>query len=89
LLDLALRFVPYIRVQNGSDIVPSIPRIGYSHAGELLYLTNDGKLEINPGGLRRLRDRVFTGTQRLSDHAVQKSYLIDLLRVIRHEQQQV
>ena len=33
----------YIRVVHGSDAVTQVPKIGYGHAGTLLYLANDGR----------------------------------------------
>lgn len=77
-LSLALRFVPYIRIQNGSDIVARLAKLGYSHAGMNLYLANSGKLLWNPGTARKFFDRLFTLRQRGSDHST-RDYLNELL----------
>ncbi|HBN15757.1 MAG TPA: hypothetical protein DD407_12025 [Pseudohongiella sp.] len=59
---------PYLRVENGSDIVCRYPKIGYNHGGTLLYITNRGYFKTNPGALTRFGDRLFTLRQRKSDH---------------------
>ena len=63
----------YMRVQNGSDIVPRLPNVPgyYSHAGTNLYLPN--KLPepiINPSWSVRFKDRMLTGFERLQDHSM-------------------
>ena len=68
-LDLTL-FGPYLRVVNGSDVVPRKPWLGYSHAGNLMYLTNDNRRLDDPGWFARVRDRVWMTWQhqRVTDH---------------------
>ena len=68
-LDLSL-YGPYLRVVNGSDIVPRKPWLGYSHGGHLLYLTNDGRRLDNPGWFARVKDRIWMTwqRQRITDH---------------------
>ncbi len=66
-LQLAL-YGEYIRVVNGSDAVARSPWLGYSHAGTLLYLTNDQRKLIDPGHLRMFWDRLPTLLQRATDH---------------------
>ncbi|MDP2141296.1 MAG: lipase family protein [Gammaproteobacteria bacterium] len=68
-LRLAL-FGEYIRVVNGSDIVPRLPRFKYSHAGTCVYLSNSGKRLLDPGWLRMFIDRTITlgQHQRGTDH---------------------
>jgi len=68
---------PYLRVQNGSDVVCRYPKIGYSHAGGLLYIDNDGGYMVNPGPLARFADRLFTFRQRKSDHKL-TDYITEL-----------
>lgn len=58
----------YVRVVNGSDAVPRVPRIGYSHAGTCLYLRNRGGYEVDPSPLAMFLDRVRTVSQRATDH---------------------
>lgn len=63
----------YLRVVNGSDLVPRRPNIplAYSHAGTCIYLPNHGHWRrplIDPSWSLRIRDRVLTGFQRLTDH---------------------
>lgn len=61
----------YVRIVNGSDIVPRKPIFGYSHSGELIYLSNEGGRLTNPGWFARLRDRLFMAWvgERLTDHS--------------------
>jgi len=68
-LDLSL-YGPYLRVVNGSDIVPRKPWLGYSHGGNLLYLTNDGRRLDNPSWFARVKDRIWMTwqRQRITDH---------------------
>lgn len=71
----------YIRVQNGSDAVPRQPKIGYSHAGRLIYIPNRrDEILDDPGMLKRFRDRLFTFHRRLSDHTAN-----DYVRELRKE----
>lgn len=72
----------YIRVQNGSDLVPRRPMLFYSHAGELWYWSNDGKLWIDPPWWKTLWDRTWTLAQgqRLTDHATQ-DYIRQMKRI--------
>jgi hypothetical protein len=83
-LDLALQFVPYYRVQNGSDAIPRKPLLGYSHAGLLIYTANSGELLFNPGHFKRWADRLFTFRQRLTDHSA-----LDYLRELRRHHSQL
>jgi pimeloyl-ACP methyl ester carboxylesterase len=71
----------YIRVQNGSDLVCRWPKVGFSHAGTCLYLTNRGQKQwvIDPSWLTRAFDRVMTLTQRASDHNL-SDYIKELLQ---------
>lgn len=83
-LKLALKFIPYFRIQNGSDIVPRKPVLGYSHAGLLIYTSNRGQLLFDPGRFTAFCDRLFTFRQRLSDHSA-----IDYLRqLLKHSKKQ-
>jgi len=66
-LRLAL-YGEYLRVVNGSDVVPRKPMLGYSHAGSLLYLSNRQKKLMDPGSVFRFFDRLPTLFQRVSDH---------------------
>lgn len=68
-LNLAL-YGEYVRVQNGSDVVPRSPWLGYSHAGTCLYLSNTGKRLIDPGQFRMFWDRLPTVLQRATDHSM-------------------
>lgn len=78
-LNLSLSYVPYTRIQNGSDIVARLPKLWYSHAGMNLYLSNRGDLLWNPGTMRKFADRLFTFRQRVKDHST-SGYLAELLR---------
>ena len=90
-LNLALRFVPYLRVQNGSDIVPGVPKLGYSHAGTNIYIPNNprdvkGKAStlddlawFDPSGFAKFRDRAFTFFERGTDHK-SMDYINSLVR---------
>lgn len=62
----------YLRVVNGSDAVPRWPKLRVSHAGTLIYLTDDGELLIDPSRWRLLQDRTLTLAQfrRLTDHSM-------------------
>lgn len=75
-LDLTL-YGSYLRVVNGSDIVPRKPWLGYSHAGHLLYLTNDGRRLDDPTWWQRAKDRIWMTwqRQRITDH-----YMIDYIK---------
>lgn len=93
-LNLALRFISYYRVQNGSDIVPRIPKIGLSHAGINVYIPNretrviekdtDRGLMIlwNPSRFTKFMDRLPTIFRRLSSHS-SMSYICKLLEAAR------
>lgn len=71
----------YIRVQNGSDVVARWPKIGFSHAGTCLYLTNRGKTQwlLDPSWPTQLYDRALTFSQRQSDHSM-SDYIEELLQ---------
>lgn len=60
----------YIRVVNGSDLVPRVPRFGFAHAGTCVYLSNQGKKILDPSMFTMLWDRTLTlwQSQRASDH---------------------
>lgn len=68
-LKLAL-YGEYIRVVNGSDVVPRSPWLGYSHAGTCVYLDNKGRKRIDPGEIAMFTDRTMTlkQHQRGTDH---------------------
>jgi hypothetical protein len=68
-LKLAL-YGEYIRVVNGSDVVPRSPWLGYSHAGTCVYLDNEGRKRIDPGEIAMFADRTMTlkQHQRGTDH---------------------
>lgn len=68
-LRLAL-YGEYVRVVNGSDVVPRSPWLGYSHAGTCIYLSNTGKRLIDPGQLRMFSDRLLTLGERATDHSM-------------------
>jgi pimeloyl-ACP methyl ester carboxylesterase len=70
----------YIRVQNGSDIVPRSPKLWYSHAGTLIYIKNGTGYCKDPGHIERFLDRLPTLFQRCSDHFMH-DYLRELQRV--------
>lgn len=76
-LNLALRYIPYIRIQNGADVVPRIPKLGYSHGGDLVYITGDGDILFAPSHWARIRDRFGAGLSRLKDHSTIE-YLLGL-----------
>ena len=71
----------YIRVVNGSDAVPRLleNRFGYHHAGELLYISNEGKPYLNPTKWFMYSDRVMTWLQRSTDHSGKEGYYVNLL----------
>ena len=59
----------YIRVVNGSDAVTRAPKLGYSHAGTLVYLDNDGGYKTDPSHMAMLKDRIFHWQHdRATDH---------------------
>jgi hypothetical protein len=68
LLRAALGDGPYLRVVNGSDAVSRAPKLGYSHAGTLVYLKNGPGYCVDPGLLERFLDRLPTFLQRATDH---------------------
>lgn len=68
-LNLAL-YGEYVRVHNGSDVVPRSPWLGYSHAGTCLYLTNNSKRLTDPSEARMFFDRLLTLSQRATDHSM-------------------
>jgi len=92
-LALALQFVPYVRVQNGSDIVPGVPAFTFSHSGLNLYIPNNpidrkgeaSKLEdlifFNPSAYTKFKDRIFTLRGRLTDHS-SSDYIDSLARAL-------
>jgi len=67
----------YVRVQNGSDLVPRLPwpiPFLYGHGGELLYLPVDPekRAQWNPSPCAMLKDRFFSPpTHRLGHHSMQ------------------
>lgn len=67
----------YVRVQNGSDAVCRAPKLGYSHAGTLVYLHNGNGYSVNPDLLQRFIDRLPTILQRATDHS-----MADYLRLV-------
>lgn len=71
----------YIRVVNGSDVVPRVPKLGYSHAGTELYLKNIKGYCIDPGSLEKFLDRLPTASERVRDHRT-SDYLRDLQRLL-------
>ncbi len=72
----------YIRVANGSDIVPRVPKLGYSHAGQFLYLRNRGGYCVNPGISETMLDRLTAWQHdRITDHSM-PAYIRQLQRVI-------
>lgn len=85
-LNLSLRFVPYVRVQNGSDVVPRVPKLGYSHGGDLVYIPNRpgkaSKALFNPSHVRRFSDRLFSFRQRYADHKT-NDYISELVGAIK------
>jgi hypothetical protein len=62
----------YIRVQNGSDAVCRWPKLGYSHAGTCLYLTNRGKVSwiIDPSAARKLTDQTLRVWEHAKKHSI-------------------
>lgn len=59
----------YIRVVNGSDVVARIPKLGYSHAGTLIYIKNGKGYCVDPGAVDRFLDRLATWQHdRVTDH---------------------
>lgn len=70
----------YIRVQNGSDVVTRWPKLGFSHAGTCLHLTNRGKKHwlLDPSVFATMTDRLLTFSQRASDHNI-NDYIEGLL----------
>lgn len=73
----------YVRVQNGSDIVCRVPKLGYSHAGKCLYLRNGDGYCMDPGHVERFLDRLLTLNQhqRVGDHMM-PDYIRQLQRVL-------
>jgi len=78
-LRLAL-YGEYIRVVNGSDVVPRKPWLGYSHAGTCAYITNGGQILIDPSEFLMFRDRLVTLIQRGSDHTM-SHYVAEIGRI--------
>jgi pimeloyl-ACP methyl ester carboxylesterase len=64
----------YIRVQNGSDAVCRWPKLGYSHAGTCLYLTNrgDNKWIIDPSLAALLKDQTVQIWKHAKNHSMQR-----------------
>ena len=87
-LNLALRGVEYLRIQNGADIVARIPKVGYSHAGTNIYLRRKAAqgassveryISIDPNFLVKFMDRASAGRGRVSQHKM-KQYIEQLKR---------
>lgn len=90
-LNLSLSNVQYIRLQNGADIVSRIPMLGYSHAGENIYLRRkaakgssmlDRYIAINPNSLVKLLDRSTAGKGRITQHKMTE-YIKQLKRAAK------
>lgn len=75
-LNLAL-YGEYVRVVNGSDVVPRSPWLAYSHAGTLVYLSNSGKHIVDANPLTMFWDRLPTIFDRATDHSM-RHYLQEL-----------
>ncbi|MEE8057585.1 MAG: lipase family protein [Pseudomonadales bacterium] len=76
----------YLRVQNGSDLVPRNPHFGYSHGGINLYLPNNKKLGYclwNPDRGKKIRDRLFTYFERVQDHSID-DYIKEIEQCVEH-----
>jgi predicted lipase len=71
----------YVRVQNGSDVVARVPKIGYSHAGTCLYLKNGKGYCVDPGVVETFLDRLPTIGQRCTDHFM-PHYIRELQRIL-------
>ena len=61
------------RFVNDKDAVPTIPKIGYFHVGNLCYMDNDGEIKVNPGLATKLFDSMqdtlgFMDFEKLTDH---------------------
>ncbi len=80
LLNLVMRHASYLRIQNGSDVVPRKPHwiLRYSHGGKVIYTSNSGELLWDPSWIRKFFDRLFTLRQRGTDHRASE-YLHQLL----------
>lgn len=76
-IELAYRFGKYVRVVNGADAVPRYPKIGYSHGGECLYIQHDGGCLIDPGQIKMATDRLFSFSNRGTDHGM-REYIKEL-----------
>ncbi len=71
----------YIRIVNGSDTVPRVPKLGYSHAGREVYLRNGDGYCINAGLSEKLIDRLTSWQhERVTDHSMPE-YIRALQRV--------
>lgn len=75
-------FGEYIRVVNGSDLVPRSPWVAYSHAGTCLYLSNTGEAIVDPGVFTKLWDRLLTFSERARDHRM-TDYIKELKRCVK------
>lgn len=82
----AYRRGQYVRVVNGSDIVPRYPKLGYSHAGTEFYITNrDDGYRVDPALTTKLFDRLFTIRQRTTDHSI-SDYIRELNKCKKWQQ---
>ena len=59
-----------VRYVNKSDIVTSIPKVGYTHSGECIYISKSGKLIRNPSNLFMFLDSGWKMFNWVSDHKI-------------------
>ena len=72
------------RFVNDADVIPTIPKIGYHHVGNLCYIDEGGAVQINPNIAMRTFERIqdmtgFLNLEKLTDH-LSMNYRIELQR---------
>lgn len=61
----------YTRYVYHADVVPRVPKIGYRHSPDLLYISRLGGKIYNPSGFGMFVDRIFSFTKRYTSHRIQ------------------
>jgi hypothetical protein len=59
-----------VRYVNKSDIVVSIPKVGYTHSGECMYISKSGRIIKNPSGLFMFLDSGWKIAHWWKDHKI-------------------